>query len=324
MNTRPSVILRRPSSARGFTLVELLVVITIIAILIALLLPAVQAAREAARRLQCQNNLRQLGLALHNYHAVFNCFPAAEAISPKHCNANNDCRGAPMYIVVLPYMENSNLENRYDYNAAYGWMTWANGGANPVANQSLPVYQCPSDDRCTKYPSQRVYFAVAGGGLGATATSSYGKVYEDGLFDINRYNKIADIKDGTSSTMAMGESVHPSYIGLGPGYTDPNVGGPVAWWMGGSCQGSLTPFCGPSTHCYGRAYLCTENPINSKITPLALAKENVIPFGSFHKDGAYFSFADGHVGFLNDTIEWKIYRAMSSIKGNELIGGADY
>ena len=108
--------IHRCSNPKGFTLVELLVVIAIIGILIALLLPAVQAAREAARRMQCTNNLKQIGLALHNYHSTHNCFPAGDSIGiPSQCDNGADCRGNPIWIVLLPYLEMGNIVSDYDH-----------------------------------------------------------------------------------------------------------------------------------------------------------------------------------------------------------------
>lgn len=99
---------------RGFTLVELLVVIAIIGILIALLLPAVQSAREAARRMQCSNGLKQIGLALLNYESTHGRFPAGAAVSiPEQCNSL-DCRGNPMYVAILPYLELGSIEQQYN------------------------------------------------------------------------------------------------------------------------------------------------------------------------------------------------------------------
>ena len=137
---------RDPLLQAGFTLVELLVVITIIGILIALLLPAVQAAREAARRLQCQNNLKQLGLALHNYESVYNCFPAADSVRiPAQCQGSSNCRGAPMTMVILPYLEQGNLESKYDYGAATsvtdGWNAWIMENL-PPAPVTTPYFNC--------------------------------------------------------------------------------------------------------------------------------------------------------------------------------------
>ena len=303
----------------GFTLVELLVVITIIGILIALLLPAVQAAREAARRLQCQNNLKQLGLALHNYHETWNSFPAASQVSiPDHCTSSTQCRGTPLYIVLLPFIEQLGLEDKYDYTMA--WNVWIY--AYPELRETrLAVYQCPSDDRSREYPSQRVYFGVCGGKPPREANNWRGEVYIDGLFVMNRWRRIADVRDGTASTFAIGESVHPAKWGMGPGYGDANVGGPVPWWIGDECG---QPDCPPASMSHGRLVRSTKYPINSSLLPMADNEDNEPPFGSFHSGGAHFVFADGHVDFVNDSIDLNVYQALGSIDGGETIPGDTY
>ena len=204
----------------GFTLGELLVVIAIIGILVVMLLPAVNAARESARRIVCTNNLKQIGLAILNYHDRHNKFPAASSVSiPEQC-PGGDCRGNPMYVTLMPYFEMENLEDLYDYEGSWGWCGWWgdwNDPTNPGANSRVEVYQYPSDDRSTEYPNQRVYFAVVGGKT-AAGHSWRGDVFHDGLFAINRWRRMLDLQDGTSKTMALGESVHVAKWGMGPGY----------------------------------------------------------------------------------------------------------
>lgn len=127
----------RRSSRRAFTLVELLVVIAIIGILVGLLLPAVQAAREAARRMQCQNNLKQMGLALHNYHDTYNSFPGGTTI-------NGPCCGTPAQmtwaIAILPFIEQSSIYNQYDSR-----LSTADPANAFIQTINLTVQNCPSD-----------------------------------------------------------------------------------------------------------------------------------------------------------------------------------
>ena len=340
MKSNPPSKIHHPKSA--FTLVELLVVITIIGILIALLLPAVQAAREAARRLQCTNNLKQLALALHNYHSQYNCFPAADAVSlPQQCISGTNCRGVAAYVVILPFIETANLEQNYDYIAAEGWQTWIRenpgpDGWNPFAKQRLAFYQCPSDDRNDTYPNLRVYYGCTGGGRpDPTANPGYrGYVYMDGLFAIDRWRRMADIQDGSSSSFALGEAVHTSKYGASyyspsngaspPGYGDPHVGSPDAWWAGDSCAAPDAP---PYWVSYSRGFRKHRYPINSSLLLGNGVDENEmndVPFGSFHSGGAHFAFADGHVTFINDTIDINVYHALATIAGGEVIPGGDY
>ncbi|MBN1394171.1 MAG: DUF1559 domain-containing protein [Pirellulales bacterium] len=312
-------------STRGFTLVELLVVITIIGILIALLLPAVQAAREAARRAQCVNNLKQLGLAMHNYEAAFNCFPAAESVSSLN-DTGVDLRGNPFYFVILAYIEQANLESEIDYSV--GWQTWLTAHQEYVLKQ-FPFYQCPSDPRIPQYSSLRDYFGCVGGKTLLAENPANGRVYADGLFAINRWRRFADISDGTASTFAIGESVHGSRIGLIPRVDTDTDGGTPLWWFGGcGCSysgGTVQDGCPDPAKWYtGRGYRSTYYPINYEIFPMTISEDNNAPFGSYHAGGTHFVFCDGHVSFIDESIDDGAYKALSTIAGGEIISGVEY
>ena len=210
---------------RGFTLIELLVVIAIIAILIALLLPAVQQAREAARRTQCKNNLKQLGLALHNYMDVAGRLPPA-GIHNVEIIANNGLSPSsastswgPSWITLsLPYFEQGNLYASYSFtNAPAGTQPRARDTANiAVVGTQLPAVQCPSDgaSEAPKYVNNTANFAkgnyAANCGRGnAFSSTDFGLFQERGPFAMTNYYgaKIAAITDGTSNTLLVAEII---------------------------------------------------------------------------------------------------------------------
>ena len=179
---------------RGFTLIELLVVIAIIAILIALLLPAVQQAREAARRTQCRNNLKQLGLALHNYHDNFLMFPALHyQIQARIPTASWEGKG--MWTGVLPYLDQAPLYNMYDFNTDY------RGGNNATfRNTKLAAFRCPSDrSRVNGAQPGCNYAGAAGSTVNMWATTN------NGVFMRLRETAISDIFDGTSNVVMVSE-----------------------------------------------------------------------------------------------------------------------
>ena len=303
---------RRPREA--FTLIELLVVIAMIGILIALLLPAVQKIREAAARMRCTNNLKQMGLALHNYHDAYGRLIGMEVVVPKMCTG--DCRGNSMWVLILPFVEQGNEYNLYD--ASKGWAVQP-AAFSALANNPQPLYVCPSNGRWADFPYRRDYFGIAGGRK-LESHGWRGDVYRDGMFGINLPHKLTDVSDGLSNSLFIGESVHPQRWGAGPGYGDPAVGGPVGWSWAGAC---LLPGCRVDNASYGRDFRNTKFPINS-VVPLLADNENDSPFGSQHTGGANFLFGDGHVGFLAQTVSLPVFGSLATIAGGEVVDASSY
>jgi len=301
-------------TASGFTLVELLVVIAIIGILIGLLLPAVQAAREAARRTQCVNNLKQLGLALQNYHSSYACLPAGTIIEytdSSECNV--DCRGTSFYVSILDYFEEAAVEEYYDYEQWNRWLHQPPEKRAVLNSTRIPMYVCPSNTKWDDHTPRRDYFGCMGGKT-ARAHGWRGDVFEDGLMFLNSFIKIEHIDDGSAHTIAVGESVHPSRWGAGPGYGDGCVGGPATWWFGGA-----TRINDPNSLSVGRVLRSTKHPINADVLCIKPHDDNDVPFGSMHPRGANFAYADGHVEFIDEAIDWETYQALSTRKGGETI-----
>lgn len=216
--------MNKPAKRRGFTLIELLVVIAIIAILIALLLPAVQQAREAARRSTCKNNLKQIGLALHNYHDVHRTFPPA--VSAQNDDANGYTEqgnwGWPAY--CFPFLDQAALYNQMDVSGQSLAQALADPVLSSVAETPLPVFACPSDPKPGINDSRRIrdsanqpHFLAGSNYVGSTGhnfsrmVEPIGKEFWNrptGIFYKNSKVRIRDIIDGTSNTIMVGERIY--------------------------------------------------------------------------------------------------------------------
>ncbi len=207
--------MRQRESRRGFTLIELLVVIAIIAVLIALLLPAVQAAREAARRAQCVNNLKQLGLGIHNYHQAINCFPLG-ATYVTTSTGGTWCNWSASAL-MLNYLEQGSLYNAINFTYPPEPGPEPDGGGSSIGytinssayNAKLNVFLCPSDGNAGKTNINSYHASV---GTTTTNTGSYntgtnaGGV-STGAFAMQAVYRIPDITDGTSNTVAYSEAL---------------------------------------------------------------------------------------------------------------------
>lgn len=290
-----SPIVRRPSDTKrsGFTLVELLVVIAIIGVLVGLLLPAVQAAREAARRMSCSNNLKQIGLALHNYHGSFNKFPEGSRLS----------NFIGPLASVLPYLEQDNTYSQFDFSKSY-----SDPYNQEVAAQEIATYLCPS------MPLPRLVPDTSNGETGGPSsylacegTASY-MTKNDGMFGLNwtsyGFNNPAtgfrDVTDGTSNTLAFSETTYDmaDYLWRPPAASAGQVKWGTARWVVGYPVVSL----GTSMK-----ELNVHNAANNG------------GFQSMHPGGVHMLYVDGSVRFASEFMDRELLDALATRNGNEVV-----
>jgi prepilin-type N-terminal cleavage/methylation domain-containing protein len=308
----------------GFTLIELLVVIAIIAVLVALLLPAVQQAREAARRSSCKNNLKQLGLAMHNYHDTHQMFPfgwMSEATGQYH-------RRQTWFQMILPFIDQAPFYNQY----AADQTAYVHQIPKSLAGTVVASMMCPSD------PSTP---AFGGGGTDNGFQASYGvcagsRVNADGLpesvvtsatgglFSTNSDSKFRDMKDGSTNCLMASETVIRGTTGASWGA----LGG---YW-GGAPHGSygFSAALPPNTDIPDYVYSCKSKTFPNSPCASGNDGDSVIGLSpgsrrwnsarSQHTGGVQVLMGDGAVRFVSDNIDLTTWRALATVSGGEVIG----
>jgi prepilin-type N-terminal cleavage/methylation domain-containing protein len=325
----------------GFTLVELLVVIAIIGILVGLLLPAVQAAREAARRMSCSNNMKQLGLAAHNYHDAFKVQPAALLNSGRyedpayHVRTAGGVKNTTGWTMLLPFLEQSSIFEQYNFDVCASQDSPRGGdvvGVGLHLNEALysarvPTLECPSHPeagtRSTDNPDGTGFYdrrnAVRTSYFFSTGTftdysapyASTGTDIRRGMFGNDGAAKFRDVLDGLSNSIAMGEGAggrHKTSIHYGP------------WGMSGIHTGV-----------HGRVYSRSSSVISfnsgdAQNWGINAAWNNdpdfqsyAWVFNSLHRGGAHFTLGDGSVRFLTESIDYGLFCRLAYIADGEVI-----
>lgn len=321
---------------RGFTLIELLVVIAIIAILIALLLPAVQQAREAARRSQCKNNLKQIGIALHNYHDTFRMFPHNAS-----AGGTNVTNSGPSWLVrILPYIDQAPAYNQITFNGADWTMQYANNpNADLVDELRVAMLNCPSSpmpptrSQTTAANGSRTYQMTNYVGINGSyftggsssvvetpndaAVSSYGNTVYNGMIvksgGKGRSTRMRDVTDGTTNTMVVSEQSDYFFDNTGAkhDYRASN-------WSGGAWASGR-----PESNQWTLNVTSIRYPINySGVAQTGMnngfRKHTLLT--SAHTGGVHALLGDGSVRFLSENIEFTILTALADISDGTVIG----
>lgn len=334
----------RLTRSRGFTLIELLVVIAIIAILIALLLPAVQQAREAARRSQCKNNLKQFGLALHNYHDTHGKLPPGFMQGRMLDGSLHTWRGWSGQAMLLPYIDQAPLYSQANFNLGIIGDGPTESTQVGVTMQKLPAFRCPSDNDAPGSWYSRQWpgnsYALS---LGTTSewANSNNRV---GMFALNSGKAFRDVHDGLSNTIMMaeipigtgGKNIHGSWergiAWTGGPRENPSVQEVITYsqavktaWDGGTNQhhhaGRLWAL--------GQSYQTLMNtiappnwrfPSASECTGCGWFDSNgMFPSRSRHVGGSHHLLGDGSVHFISENIDHGLYMGLGTIAGSESV-----
>lgn len=303
----------------GFTLIELLVVIAIIGTLIAMLLPAVQSVRQAARQTNCQNNLRQIGIAILNYESARQEYPAGRIGCDdigQQMSVSSDCSmqltsaektGASGFVSILPNLEQTNLYSTLGVQDGGLWnrdvddLDWWRSSIRKrqAILTHLPVYWCPSaagdqvSDVYHPVIAATSSYAFCSGSLGPDNLVHVTKYKSDGAFHYRDRRSHADILDGHSNTFFVGEVVAPET------YESSNV------WT----------YAIANADCLRT----TTNRLNTTPGDGITVELRNGAFASSHAGGGLFLYGDGHVEFINDQIDLATYRALSTINGSEVV-----
>ncbi|MBW3543638.1 MAG: DUF1559 domain-containing protein [Planctomycetes bacterium] len=319
---------RHNRQRRAFTLIELLVVIAIIAILIALLLPAVQQAREAARRSTCKNNMKQLGLALHNYHETYGSFPIGAAYRHRQ-----HCCGPNWRVAILPQLDQSTIFSRINWSANPNFAANTNyrlsGGAEVFSGLVVPVYECPSSPIDPNNPGVRNnnqrgqthdYVGISGaapdpGGRGGSVcrASDYGGIAcKNGLLVPQINARLRDCTDGPSHTMLVAEQ---SGLINNQDKRANYYGG----WSGLSGWGRGAP---PRRLHWGSGTTAIRYQINARTW--AAGSDNTWDFNtvinSFHVGGVHVLMGDGSAHFLSENINFDTLRRLAARDDGQVVG----
>ncbi len=351
--------MRSQKIKRGFTLIELLVVIAIIAILIALLLPAVQQAREAARRSQCKNNLKQFGLAMHNYHDAYKAFQRANYSSST--TSTTGWQGFAGHVMLLPFVDRAPLYKQIDFKQSF----W--GGANATLKATkLPQFLCPSDsgwqfgtygnDGGTDGGGNNYFVSggpsllmlgVTGGGVGGSPGTPIAMSDQVGVCNLFRNIPISDIRDGTSNVIAVSEAIigdgNSGFFTLGDVIRGVNMpaGFPNTFATQSQLNtyGSLCMASGsPPTHygitgknwingMPGQSFLNTLNPPNSANVDCMECggcswydARGVINARSRHTGGVHTLMADGATRFISNSVDVTTWQRLGAIADRQPVG----